>query len=276
MVVSVVGLGLIGGSILRGLADSGVFDEVVGFDSDPEAVRYFQEHGFTAHSSESVASASRTDLWVLATPPRAVRSVIDTIVPIRKSESVVTDVTSVKAPVTANAAAFGNHFVGGHPIAGKSVSHYSLSDPNLFVDRPWVLCHDTNPARDVRHRVESLVYALDAQPLWMSCDEHDEHVALLSHLPHILAAILLHQSIGLAHAGIGGGSWHDLTRVGGNYPELWRQILPANRQKLREHFAGLREKLDLVDAMLDDESGEQIVEYLLAADTVRQKLPPVT
>ncbi|MBL8049213.1 MAG: prephenate dehydrogenase/arogenate dehydrogenase family protein [Chthonomonas sp.] len=270
MVVAVVGLGLIGGSILRGLAASGLTDRLLGFDTSVPAVDHFRELGLDAYGASELSRAEQADLWVVATPPRTLASVLDEVAALRQSDSVVTDVASIKGSFRDSAAPIGSHFVGGHPIAGKSASHHSLADPDLFVDAPWALCDDFEPSREVRHRVETMVYALDAQPIWMSSEEHDRHLGLLSHLPHILAAVLLHQSLGLSHVGLGGGSWRDLTRVGGNYAELWAQILPQNREHVRAHLAALKAKIEDVDALLAAGSDEELEAFLTEADRIRR------
>lgn len=272
MVISVVGLGLIGGSIAMGLAESGYATEVIGFDLLPSPRDYFTARGIRTYTVTEYARARETDIWVLAVPPQSVVSVIHSIAPFVKPDACVTDVASTKGRIMEAELPFPRQFIGGHPIAGLSTSSHTQARSNLFLDKHWVLCDDHSPLKAQRMLAEQMVYALDALPVWMTAQQHDEHLALLSHVPHILATLLLQQSGHLQNPKIGGGSWRDLTRVGGNYPELWREVLLENRESILENLLALRHELERVEGLLRDEDGAEIERLFRRAHETRTKL----
>lgn len=274
MKVVIIGLGLIGGSICMGLADSGVATDIVGADAHPDAINYFLSRGYLTERVSTYAHHADADLWVIAVPPNAICGVLEQIAPHVKREAVVTDCTSVKSAVNACVPQrIKPNFIGGHPIAGLASSHYSLAKPDLFQDAHWVLCATDETSRSVIRRVETLVYSLDAQPIWMSAEEHDHHIALLSHIPHALAALLVMEADRLQNPEIAGTSWGDLTRVAGNYPELWKQIFKLNRSAIHEHILSIREGLDRVEWMLREGSDEDLLSFFKDAESCKPPRP---
>ncbi len=225
--VGVAGLGLIGASIAQGLA-GGFARTVIGFDPDRRA---------RTTASTSVSSTTNrledlrgADLIVLAAPPSVVPELIAQIAAWPPDQTILTDVASVKANVAdAVPTSLRARFVPGHPMSGHETTGAAYARPDLFHGANWVLCPFPEASENAMQTARSMVRHLRALPVLMDPLEHDRHVALLSHLPHVLASALLLRSASLDHGHIQGGSWRDLTRVGGSNPMLWADILIANK-----------------------------------------------
>lgn len=256
MTVVVIGLGLIGGSIGKGLIESGLAAHVVGVDRDRAACRIAQQRGCVQSIATDLAQVDGAHLWVLAVPPFAVASLLPRVAEVAAPHAVVTDTCSVKTPIhDAVPEGLRARFVGGHPMAGHQASGIMYARSDLFRNAYWVLCpNEQNRERDVR-RVESLVYAMDARPICMSSETHDANVALLSHVPHVLASLLAAMGDQAGCAGIAGGSWRDLTRVAASDPALWEQIIRSNRVAIAGVISEIVERLgELRDALTEDDA----------------------
>ncbi|MGI9093656.1 MAG: prephenate dehydrogenase [Mycobacteriales bacterium] len=227
--VAVIGLGLIGGSLLRALAGP-----AVGYDADPQVRAAARAAGFVVADTLNGAIAER-DVVVVATPIPAVGPVFDAIAASARPDTIVTDVASVKAPVRGLAARAlpGLRYVGGHPMAGTERSGWQAADPALFGGAAWVLCLEPDTDVAAWGEIASIVLGLGARVVPATAVEHDDAVARVSHLPHLFAAVL---AAGVASRPLArtlaAGSFRDATRVASTRAELTIAMCTANTEAL--------------------------------------------
>ncbi|MGF1646961.1 MAG: prephenate dehydrogenase [Kineosporiaceae bacterium] len=241
--VLVVGTGLVGTSVGLGLRRHGV--EVLLDDASPTALALARDLGAGTPVRERPGAAPV--LVLVAVPPdvtgRVVRSHLD-----GWPDAVVTDVASVKAPVLAAVSATGaaDRFVGGHPMAGRERSGPLAARADLFDSRPWVVTATPATSAAARSRVTALARDLGAVVVDMSPDEHDDAVAIVSHLPQLAASLVAARlrTAGERAVGLAGQGLRDVTRIAASDPVLWAQILAANALPVRRALAGLRADLD--------------------------------
>ncbi|OZC58244.1 prephenate dehydrogenase [Rhodococcus sp. 06-470-2] len=268
--VCVLGLGLIGGSILRAAHDAG--RPVWGWNRSADAIAGAVADGYDV-GTDLVAALSRAAaqdaLIVVAVPMPAVQSIL-TAVAEHAPTAPLTDVVSVKAEMAAAVEAQGlqARYVGGHPMAGTNHSGWSATDPTLFTDAVWVVSTDPGVDADVWVRVARL--ALDCGSVVVPAEsvEHDRAVARISHLPHVLAETLaiVGAAGGPLALGLAAGSFRDGTRVASSSPNLVRAMTEGNAAALR---TALDEALDALTAAreeLDEGSTKSLVE---AGNTAR-------
>ena len=249
LTVSVLGLGLIGGSLLRALAAAG--HQVRGFDIDPDtraAARGDAPTTSAARGGDPEVTRGRwrivdtipdaitdTDLVVLAVPLPAIGALIDHLAA-ERYPGIVTDVTSTKGPVRA---LFAERFptaryVGGHPMAGKETSGFAASDPELFSGCSWVLTLDGADSAALRDwlTVAELVVGLGARVVPVTTSDHDAVVARISHLPHLTAAAIAATAGTKLAATLAAGSYRDSTRVAASAPPLVAAMCGGNAAAL--------------------------------------------
>ena len=231
----VLGLGLIGGSIMRALAAAG--REVFGYNRSVEGAQGAIAVGFDAsiHLTDTLTRAADTDaLIVLAVPMPALPSMLAHI---RESapNCPLTDVTSVKSAVLDEVAAAGlqERFVGGHPMTGTAESGWTAGHAGLFTMAPWVVSVDDHVDPVVWSMVMTLALDCGAVVVPAKSDEHDAAAAAISHLPHLLAEALAVTAaeVPLAFA-LAAGSFRDATRVAGTAPDLVRAMCESNSSQL--------------------------------------------
>ncbi|HEU4361851.1 MAG TPA: prephenate dehydrogenase [Mycobacterium sp.] len=257
----VLGLGLIGGSVLRAAAAAG--REVFGYNRSADGMRAAVADGFDATTDIAEVldrAAATAALVVLAVPVPALPNLLGQV---RRSapECPLTDVTSVKGAVLDEVKAAGllDRFVGGHPMAGTAHSGWPAGHAELFTGAPWVISVDDHVDPVVWSTVLDLILDCGSVAVPARSDEHDAAAAVISHLPHLVAEALavMAADVPLAFA-LAAGSFRDGTRVAGTAPDLvramceanWLQMLPA-LDRVIELLADARDSLSAADSVAD-------------------------
>ncbi|MBN1170724.1 MAG: prephenate dehydrogenase/arogenate dehydrogenase family protein [Micromonosporaceae bacterium] len=262
MRIAVIGLGLIGGSVLLALAETG--HEVVGYDADPftreaatsaAAVSPRDARWRVAHSAtEAVVQA---ELVMVAVPLPAVAVVFD-LLSDTGYQGLVTDVTSVKQSVCRLAAdrlaGTGATFIAGHPMTGRETSGFASADSALFAGCAWVLCLGPDTPMDAWLSIAALVTSLGARVVPATAAGHDRAVAAVSHVPHLAAAAIAASTNGdpLALA-LAAGSFRDGTRVAATRPELVAAMCGGNAAAVDEALASVIEQLMAARVILSED-----------------------
>lgn len=272
--VAIVGLGLIGGSIGLGLQDFGY--PVGGYDANPHVMEMAIERGAINGIFENLADVAEAEVIFLCTPPEAVIPVLTELAPIIRPETILTDCSSVKAElikvIHRDFPALIPNFVGGHPMSGKHIGGIANASWDLFERSAWVLTPGESTDRHAFSKVNQLVCGLGAKVFLMTPEEHDKHVALLSHIPHILAAQLIQSAQGLAYPQVAAGSWRDLTRVAGSSPELWTEIVMNNRQAIADALRMLADEMQGFAQLVEDGDSENINWLFSAAKESKRRM----
>jgi prephenate dehydrogenase len=229
--VAVLGLGLIGGSLMHAIRHAGL--DVVGYDIDPATTAAARGSGFTVAPDDATAVRD-ADLVVLAMPLPDVRAALHSLAPHLHPKVLLTDVGTLKLPVTGAVRELlpGVTFVGGHPLAGVEDTGWGAADPLLFRDAPWALTLEDDTSVEAWLRLAELVCDLGARPVPTGAAEQDGAVARVIGLPHVLAEALA--LTGLAGGPLGlslaAGSYRSGSRVARTRPELvatWCDDNPA-------------------------------------------------
>ena len=274
--VHIVGAGLLGASVGLALTERGV--DVTLDDASPTALALAVDYGA---GRARVAGDREPQLVVVATPPDVTADAVQGALAAFPN-SVVTDVASVKLAPFVELTRRGvdlTNYIGSHPMAGRERGGAIMARTDLFVARPWVICRDGETPAAALAIVEALALELGASPIEMTPEEHDRSVGLVSHLPQIvsslLAARLLHADD--AAVGLAGQGLRDTTRIAASQPELWVQILGANREpvvELLEEFQ--RDVAALTEALRGaDQPGSkrQIADLLAAGNRGVARIP---
>lgn len=277
--IAVIGTGLIGGSFARASQELDGVDEVAVWDRDPETCALAADRGVGTRVGTDLADAVRdAELVLLGVPPGDLAEVAGKIGPQLADGAIVTDVASVKAgAVAAVERALGERvsYIGGHPMAGSENSGVLASDPTLFQGATWLLTPTERTEDQAFARLAAHVVDLGARVLAVSPDEHDRLVAVASHLPQVLASVLMDYAAALEGAPlrVAAGGFRDVTRVAASDPELWVEILTDNREAVLDALDGFTDRLGGLRAAVDAADWEGVRGLFTSARTARRALP---
>lgn len=269
--VLIVGTGMMGTSIGLALRRTSVTVQLT--DHGPDRVRAAEALGAGAPLAEDFIP----DLVVVCVPPGETAQVLSEAAS-RYPDAVLTDIASVKAPILEASRSLGvpsDRFVGGHPMAGRELSGPSAARSDLFEDRWWILTPSTSAG--ATERVEALVRACGAVPITMQAAEHDQAVALVSHVPQLLASVLAAQlnDAPSDHVTIAGQGLRDMTRLAGSDARLWSDILSANALEVRAALRRVTAQLGEIDEQLSSgpQSRAAIDAVMTAGGAGQQRIP---
>lgn len=277
----IIGIGLIGGSLARGLRDAGHVREVTGYGRSVGNLQQAVELGVIDRVEVSLADAVRNaDMIVLAVPVGCMAEILDELAPVLADQAVVTDVGSVKGSVVGAARqALGQrfaHFVPGHPLAGSEQSGVAASDPDLFRRGRVILTPEPETDDAALARVRAMWEAVGAQVVTLSSMDHDRILAASSHLPHLLAYSLVdmivrhddHRAILECVA----NGFRDTTRIAGSDPVMWRDICLTNREALLAVLHRYQADLGALAKAVEKGDGHWLLETFTRAKHARDAL----
>jgi prephenate dehydrogenase len=273
-VVAVVGVGLIGGSI--GLAARRAGSEVRGWDPADGVLATALELGAVSAVGGSLAEAvAGADVAFVAAPVGALPGVVGEVLAAAGEECVVSDVGSTKRSVVA--AVDDPRFVGGHPLAGAETAGVEHARADLFDGATWYLTPTARTGGILYERLHRLLVDLGARPAALDADTHDALLATVSHLPHVLANVLVGRAARvLSEEGerlpATGPSFRDATRVAGANTAIWRDIYLANADALVEAIDDTVARLGEVRSALTARDGDVVAAWNDGAREERRRL----
>jgi prephenate dehydrogenase len=276
MRIAVLGVGLIGGSI--GLAARRRLNaEVAGFDPDRVLLDRAAELEAIDRGAESVAAAVEgAELVFCAAPVTALPGLAAEALDAAGEECAVTDVGSVKRDVIA-ALGSESRFVGGHPLAGAETSGVENARADLFEGARWYLTPTEKSSGLLYDRIQRSIAELGARPQAIEAETHDRLMASVSHLPHVLANVLVTQattalSQEAEHLPEVGPSFRDATRVAGANPAVWGDIFAGNREAVAAEIDGVIARLGEAAELLRSGDRDAVVAWHDQARRRRREL----
>jgi prephenate dehydrogenase len=272
MKLAVVGVGLIGGSFALALKKAKAVSHVVGVGRTPANLKLALERGII---DSTASDAGGADLVLIAAP---VGQYPEIFASLSSAKGIITDAGSTKRDVIATARAKLKNlsrFVPGHPIAGAEKSGAAAASAELFRDRRVVLTPLTESDGAAVSEVKKLWQACGARVSSMTAEEHDEVLAAVSHLPHLLAYGLVHEVAGRKNSeqlfAFAAGGFRDFTRIASSHPEMWRDICLANKDLLLDEISRFAKKILQVKKMLERGDGDALEKLFTEARQARDR-----
>lgn len=276
--LALIGCGLMGGSFALALRQAGLVTQVAGFSASEATRQKALQLGVIDVVCASAAEAAQgADLVLVAVPVRATESTLRAIDPVLSPDALLMDVGSTKGDVVAAARAALSrslaNFVPAHPIAGKEVAGIEHADAALYRARQVILTPlPENPTERVllAHQVWQ---ALGSRVLELSPEAHDASFAAVSHLPHLAAFALVNavarQPHGAQHLSMAGPGFRDFSRIAASDPNVWRDILLANRDEVLHQSALMREALHELEAAMHAGDAQRLHSLIAEASQTR-------
>jgi prephenate dehydrogenase len=275
MRLAVLGVGLIGGSVALAARER-LGAEVTGYDDAPEALeRALQLGALDCARSTVTAAVAEAQAVFVAVPVGGLSELVGEALAAAPADCVVTDVGSTKRQVVA--AHDDPRFVGGHPLAGAENAGVEHARADLFDAATWYLTPSASTSGLLYERLHRLLHGIGARPTAIDADTHDRILAAVSHLPHVLANVLVSQAAstladGDARLPATGPSFRDATRVAGAPSAIWTDIYLSNRDALIAEIDGAVERLQSARAALARADGPAITAWNERAAADRRRL----
>jgi prephenate dehydrogenase len=273
--VGIIGVGLIGGSI--GLAALRAGYAVFLYDSADFSSFSSSGLGLAAFCNTLGELVRQTDLIIIATPISAISEIANDLARIVTVRHVVSDVASVKGPVAGilrKALSGRCDYIPTHPMAGSERSGAEASRADLFDGAVTILCPEPSDKLAAVQMVTEFWENLGARVALSSLRDHDRIVAAVSHLPHLIAALLVNNATATDSDSLSlcGSGFRDTTRVASGSPELWSDILSSNSDSMCEQLMNFRALLDKTLALLVAKDMKQLQILLLEAKESRDRI----
>ncbi len=275
--VAIVGVGLLGGSAGLALKQAGAVGKIVGLGRRKESLDEALARGAIDEATLEPAEAARdADLVLLCTPVGSFRPLVQSMRESLSPDVLITDVGSTKQQVVEELAALlgpDGPFVGSHPMAGSEKKGPAHASADLYRGALCILTPTDQTAADVVDRAESLWKLLGMRTLRMDPSEHDQAVAAVSHVPHLLASMLAltpeDEQLPVAATGFG-----DMTRLAAGDVEMWRDIVLTNRGPILESLSQVAHQIADLAHAINAGNGEAIADMLARARARRLSLYP--
>jgi prephenate dehydrogenase len=275
MRIAVIGVGLIGGSIALTARRHGL-GPVAGWDLRPDALEAALDRGAIDSAADDLAGAlDGADVAFVAVPVGLLTATVADVLEVAPAGCAVTDVGSTKRAIVA--AHDDERFVGGHPLAGAETGGVARARDDLFDGATWYLTPTPRTSGVLFERLYRLLSALGADPLSIDADTHDTVMALVSHLPHVLANALVTRAADQLRAAdtflpASGPSFRDATRVAGAPSSIWTDIYLSNRDALIAQIDSLTDHLQSVRGLLAAADADGLEAWNEAAAGCRRRL----
>lgn len=280
-VVTIIGVGLIGGSLAKLLKARQLAGTVIGTGRSRETLDLARSLGVIDRIAASPVDAVRgADLVVLAAPVGSFEQIVREIATALTAGAILTDVGSVKGGLVSRIETLlppGVRFVAGHPIAGKERHGVAEATETLFQGAKCILTPTAQTDRSALAAVRELWTAAGATVVEMDPEMHDKVFAAVSHLPHA-AAYAMVNAVSRLHTGseeflrFSGAGFRDFTRIAASSPEMWRDICLLNGENIAQMIERYQYHLNRIRKALVARDGSRLLEYFTEASTVRRAL----
>jgi len=276
MVVTVVGIGLIGGSMALALKEKGIAVKIIGVDANPVHRQKALELGLVDEIADLESAISEAQLIILATPVNALVQILPSVLDKIKSQ-VVLDVGSTKNALLQTIADHPKRgrFVATHPMWGTEYSGPEAAVSDAFIGKATVICNKEESDNDAIELVEHIYKAVGMHIVYMNAHDHDVHVAYVSHISHITSFALANTVLEKereeeAIFELASGGFESTVRLAKSNPAMWVPIFKENRENvldvLNEHISQLRK----FKACLEKENYEYLQELIEDANKIKR------
>lgn len=275
-----IGVGLIGGSLTLDLKQAGLVHQIKGIDIDPHNLNCALARGLIDQGSTTVQAEwiQQADMVVIATPVSTLPAICRQLATCVGAQTVITDVGSTKQlALQAFATELSAHYgycVAAHPIAGSDRYGAEAARTGLFEHKKCIVCPHEHQQAQALAQVLAMWRAVGAEVSTLPAAKHDQLLAAVSHLPHMLAYAYMHQLAQSADVAqlleFAGTGFGDFSRIAASHPRIWTDICLANRQPLIDLLQQQQDNLHFLQQCLQHQDREALNAFFLTAQTVRE------
>ena len=275
MRIGIVGLGLIGGSL--GIDWRAQGHRIIGISRKQSTCQIALERGIADEAGVKFELLKDTEVVVICTPIAAIAPTIEQIIPHLNSNTIITDVGSVKQPIVDECSQLWTNFIGGHPMAGTAESGIDAALPNLFKGAAYVFTPTEKSNPENVEKLKAIALQLNAVPYVCDARVHDRAVSWISHLPVMVSAGLIKaclqeepDTLQLAQI-LASSGFRDTSRVGGGNAELGVMMAKYNREELLRSLYQYRDNLDSIVTLIEQQDWHSLKKTLQITAKARSR-----
>lgn len=273
--ITIIGVGLIGGSLAKALKEKNLAKTVFGYGRDRSRLEEAKKSNIIDDYSTQIEEAlNHADIIVIATPVGTFRNIFSEVKPLIVDDVIISDVGSTKTNIVDIAKEIlgdkSQCFVPAHPIAGKEKSGFEASDGNLYIGKKVIITPIEDNSSESIQVIESMWKNVGAEVDFMSPQSHDDLLGMTSHLPHMLAFSLVNYLVDQNPSAsiYAGGGFKDFSRIASGDAVMWRDICLQNKDKIITHLRGYQSTVEeLIDAIDQEESDKLELLFATAKKT---------
>ena len=274
--ITIIGVGLIGGSLALALKERNLAKAVFGYGRDQTRLEEAQKSNVIDAFSTNIKEAiDEANIIVIATPVGTFKDILHQIEPLISSNVIITDVGSTKSDIVNIVNDVlrdkSSYFIPAHPIAGKERSGFEVSDSKLYDGKKVIITpQETNSSESI-NEIDQMWKNVGADVDFMSAESHDNLLGMTSHLPHMLAFSLVNYLVDQnPNASIyAGGGFKDFSRIASGDAIMWRDICLQNKNQIMNHLKGYQSTLDDLLEAINDEDSEKLGQLFTTAKKTR-------
>ena len=275
--VSIIGVGLIGGSFALALKNKGLADKIIGYGKNEERLKRAKNLAIINQFTTSLKDAALADLIVLATPLGVFEKIVSDLAEFLKKGRVVIDVGSVKEWVVERIEKIlpsGVHFVGTHPIAGSDKTGFEYARAELFEGAKVIITLTERTDKSALEKISILWKKVGADVEFMSAKEHDRVYALMSHLPHLISFCMVNTVADIDKNLItyAGSGFKSFTRIAKSSPELWGDIFILNSDNILKCLSIFCDQVEEIKKLIKERNLDELKKRIEKAKNLREKI----
>ncbi|WHH56894.1 prephenate dehydrogenase [Petroclostridium sp. X23] len=279
--VTVIGLGLIGGSIAKALKERCGIDKIIGIDNNDNTLQQAIDEGIISVALNDVSTEMhQSDIVFVCTPVNKTIEWIQKAASVVPHHCIITDVGSTKAHLINQVEKLPEmfHFIGGHPMAGSEQSGYMSSKSHLFENAYYIISPCEKSTHDDIQILKELAECFGSIPIEIPPELHDKVTGAISHVPHIISAALVNMVKDLDTSGqymqkLAAGGFKDITRIASSNPEMWHNICFSNKDAILDILDVYLGLLNTYKTYIETLNGHEVFQFFADAKEFRDSFP---
>ena len=266
----IIGLGLIGGSMGLALKELGVFSCVAGYDASPMHSQQALSLGLVDECISKEELLAGGDVIFLATPVEAICEILRTLTPkdIKPSCTII-DLGGTKSKIIDSVPkSIRKNFVAAHPMSGTEFYGPKAALPHLFKDKIMIVVDSEKSGELQLKRAREIFLGIGSKIIKMDATSHDKHIALISHMPHIVSFSLANAVLKQEILALIGGGFRSMTRLSKSSPQMWGDIFKQNTQNLLDSITSFQNELQKAKTLIENNDWEGLEAFMRSANEV--------
>ena len=275
--VTIIGLGVIGGSLAKALRRIDEIEEITGIDTNEDSLDKALAEGVLDRAFTIIdKNIHNSDLVFVCTPINRIIDYIEKLINIVKPSCIITDTGSIKGELvqTIESSTGQINFIGGHPMCGSEKSGYEASRRHLFENAYYILTPTNKTLDKTIEFMEKIIIAIGGIPVIINSKMHDTVTGAISHVPHVISAALVNLVQEMDYKEkymqkLAAGGFKDITRIASAKPEMWQNIAISNKDQIKNILRHFSEKVNQFIILLDNNNSQDIYDFFDSAKRYR-------